>query len=88
MNNSASGLSRISSSPLLDVKSRRRGAIVLADAITEFSLEISIGRTIRCLPPQFRLDKKIEIAIHHCLNITRFRAGPMVLHHLVRLKDV
>jgi hypothetical protein len=45
-------------------------------------------RAIRCLPPQFRLDKKIEIAIHHCLNVTRFRAGPMVLHHLVRLKDV
>jgi hypothetical protein len=66
----------------------RAAAIVLADAITEFSLEISIGRAIGRLPPQFRLDKKIEIAIHHSLDITRFRAGPMVLHHLVRLKDV
>ena len=70
-----------------DAKMTERSCVWLSTTI-QLSLARFRRRAIRCLPPQFRLDKKIEIAIHHCLDITRFRAGPMVLHRLVRLKDV
>src|SRR5882762_141826 len=42
----------------------------------------------RLLPTQFRLDKHVDFAVHHGLDIARFRAGAVIFHHLVRLKNV
>src|SRR5436309_793505 len=33
-------------------------------------------------------NERVEVAIHHTLNVTGLVAGTQVLHHLVRLKDV
>ncbi len=33
------------------------------------------------LSAQFRLDKHINSAIHHVLNIARFYSGAVILHH-------
>src|ERR1700686_827064 len=53
-------------------------------------LNLSLARValLRFLPAQFCLDEKIDRAVHHRLHVARFRAGPVVLHHLVRLKNV
>jgi hypothetical protein len=40
------------------------------------------------LSAQFCLDKHVDVAIHHGLNIARLGAGPVVFHHLIWLKHV
>src|SRR5947207_3477272 len=45
--------------------------------------------TLLCfLSAQFRLDEKIDCAVHDCLDVACLGAGPVVLHHLVRLKNI
>src|SRR5436309_2087453 len=40
------------------------------------------------LSAQFRLDKAVDVAIHHGLHVARLRAGAVVFHHLIWLKHV
>src|SRR5207248_10077883 len=40
------------------------------------------------LSAQFRLDKHVDVAIHHGLHIACLGAGAVVFHHLIRLKHV
>src|SRR5437764_13641164 len=40
------------------------------------------------LSAQFRLDEKIDCAVHHCLHVARLGAGAVILHHLVWLKNI
>jgi hypothetical protein len=40
------------------------------------------------LPSQLCLDEHVDITIHDILYIARFRSGAVVLHHLVRLKNI
>jgi hypothetical protein len=46
---------------------------------------VSLGRL---LPTQFRLDEHVDVAVHHGLDIARLRAGAVIFHHLVWLKNV
>ena len=40
------------------------------------------------LAAQFRLDKHIDVTIHHCLHVAGLDAGAVVFHHLIWLKHV
>src|SRR5215475_3032725 len=40
------------------------------------------------LSAQFCLDKHVDVAIHHGLNVAGLGAGPVVFHHLIWLKHV
>src|SRR5467141_610507 len=44
----------------------------------------------RFIPEAFqeRLDERIEIAIHHFVDIAHLQLGAMIVHHRVRLEDV
>src|SRR4029077_20692584 len=37
---------------------------------------------------QFRLNKHVDVAIHHGLHVAGLGAGAMVFHHLIWLKHV
>src|SRR4051812_1954728 len=39
-------------------------------------------------PPQPAIDERVQISIHHRLDIARLHAGAQILHHPVGLKDV
>jgi hypothetical protein len=39
-------------------------------------------------PPQFRLDKHVEVTVHDALDVARFRAGAVILHHLIGLENI
>jgi len=40
------------------------------------------------LPPQLRFYEPIEVTIHHILDVSHLVTGTMILHHLVRLKNI
>jgi hypothetical protein len=42
----------------------------------------------RFFAPQFRLDKHVEVTVHDALDIARFRAGAVILHHLIGLENI
>ena len=42
----------------------------------------------RFLSAQLRLDEQVDVAIHDRLHVARLRAGAVIFHHLVRLKNV
>src|ERR1700748_1997551 len=42
----------------------------------------------RLLSAQLGLDEEIDRSIHHCLDVARFRAGTVILHHLIGLKNI
>src|SRR4030095_7678390 len=42
----------------------------------------------RFLSPQFRLDERVDVALHHGLAIACFCSGSVIFYHLIRLKNV
>ena len=51
--------------------------------------------SLLCLAPflvdqssQLAFDKRVEIAIHDCLDVACFDAGSMILNQLIRLKHI
>lgn len=84
------------------VASRRAFGVVafpISSAVTGFSYwdleensrELNFIRTPlalgRFLSAQFRLDKPVDLSVHHCLDIAGLDAGAVVLDHLIRLEN-
>ena len=69
--------------------------INLRTAFSRSRLTIVSSRRVACslafgrlLPAQFRLDEEIDVAVHHRLHVARLGAGAVILHHLIRLKNI
>src|SRR5215831_17168920 len=75
---------------MLSCRAKSRHLMMISDRRVTSSLNFVVAfiALSRLLPTQFRLDKHVDVAVHHGLYVACFRSGSVIFHHLIRLKNV
>src|SRR5215203_2364565 len=47
-----------------------------------------LSRRLAPEPLQIRLDERVQVSVHHALNIAHLHLGAVIVHHGVRLEDI